>query len=45
MTEQQTPDDERTYWNKRQKKSVLPALLGLIVLCMILAYLLSHTTG
>jgi len=39
------PQNEHIYWNKRQKKSILPALVGLILLCMILAYMLSHTAS
>jgi len=45
VTDQQPLSDDPTFWNKRQKKSILPAVLGLTLLCLLLAYLFSHTAN
>jgi len=45
VTDQNPPNEDQIYWNKRQKKSRVPAIVGLALLCLLLAYLLSHTAN
>lgn len=38
-------EDHESKWNRRKKKSHIPGLIGLTLLCLLLAYALSHAVA